>query len=94
MRYFIEGCICNTGVRSLKIPAAAESIEEYAIKDNTSLQAVYLEGDCSQGINENSFVDTTVTPHRRPTLYVRSEYYGKYAARNLPYVLKKIGEDN
>ena len=88
-------CITNTGITSLTIPSSVTYFNSGAVRDNTSLTKVYLEGDMSEIVTGVTFVDSTQTPYVRPTLYVRPEHYANYIKKKLNnyYTIEVMGKD-
>ena len=78
-----SNCITNTGITSITIPSSVTYCNSAALFNNKNLTSIYLEGDLSERINGGTFVDASVTPTKRPTLYVRPEHYKNYINRNL-----------
>ncbi|MDE7337372.1 MAG: leucine-rich repeat protein, partial [Clostridia bacterium] len=87
--------IMGTGITSITIPASVVTLGATACPNNANLTDVYIEGDLSEKVRATTFLDSTVTPNRRPTLHVRPEYYNKYIQKgvNNYYTIEVIGKD-
>ena len=86
--------ICFTDIEELTVPAAVESINSYAVYNNFKLKRVFLEGDSSDGLTNNAFINEDSQGNiTRPTLYVQPQHYAKYKALNFEYEIKIMGQE-
>ena len=95
VQYLIEQCIeKNANIEELRLPSNLQYIGEYAVYNNPKLKDIILEGDCSDILSDDCFVNVdkngVVT---RPKLWVYPQYYERYKARNLAYGIGVIGQE-
>ncbi len=90
-----ERSIVGNSMTVMEIPVSVTEIAADAVVGNVALHSVFIHGDLSDKLRENTFVNATLASGEvsRPTLYVRPEHYADYIAANLPYVIKVMGEE-
>lgn len=94
LQHLFEQCIVNTGLEVLKLPSNICMIAERAIFNNFKLKEILLEGDVSNLISDESFVNIDEEGNvTRPTLCVYPQHYANYLARGLAYQIKVVGQN-
>lgn len=87
-------CITNTDIEVLKLPPNITYVDGQAVYNNFNLKEIILEGDLSNLISDESFVNVdakgVVT---RPTLLVYPQYYDNYAGKGLAYDIQVVGQE-
>lgn len=89
-----QASIAYTNLEELTLPPNIKHIDDYAVCNNDNLNKIMLQGDISEIITNNSFVNVDIKGNiTRPTLYVQPQHYADYKAQGLDYEIKVTGQE-